>query len=44
MDYIAQHNGDPPTFVWTAKVETILEKVRRARAVLENVKLNEALH
>ena len=44
MDYIAEHNADPRSFTWTAKAETILEKVRRARATLENVKLNEALH
>jgi transposase len=37
MDYIQQHDKDPRLFVWTAKAETILEKVRRARAVLNNV-------
>ena len=37
MDYIDHHNRNPKTFVWTAKVEDILEKVRRARAVLDNV-------
>ena len=37
MDYIEHHNRNPKTFVWTAKVEDILEKVRRARAVLDNV-------
>jgi transposase len=36
MDYIAQHNRSPRSFVWTAKVEDILAKVRRARAVLDN--------
>ncbi len=30
-DYIAHHNADPTTFVWTKKAEDILEKVRRAR-------------
>jgi len=34
MDYIAKHNNDPKAFVWTAKVEDILAKVARARAVL----------
>jgi len=34
MGYIAAHNGSPKTFVWTAKVEDILAKLRRARAVL----------
>jgi len=37
MDYIAYHNQNPKTFVWTAKAEDILEKVRRARAALNNV-------
>ena len=36
MDYIEQHNESPKSFVWSAKVEHILEKVRRARAVLDN--------
>lgn len=44
VDYIDEHNDNPTSFVWTARAETILEKVRAARAVLENVKLNEALH
>jgi transposase len=34
MDYIAKHNDDPKAFIWTAKVEEILAKVARARAVL----------
>jgi len=37
MAYIDQHNDDPKAFVWTAKVEEILEKVRRARAVLDKM-------
>lgn len=37
MDYIAHHNENPRTFVWTAKVEDILAKIARARAVLNNV-------
>ena len=37
MDYIAKHNDDPETFAWTASAEQILAKVRRARAVLNNV-------
>jgi transposase len=44
MDYIAEHNKNPKAIVWTAKADAILEKVRRARATLGNVKLNEALH
>jgi len=42
--YIAEHNANPRSFTWTAKADAILEKVRRARATLENVKLHEALH
>jgi transposase len=36
-DYIDEHNENPKAFKWTAKVETILEKVRRARAVLDKM-------
>lgn len=36
-EYIAHHNANPKGFVWTAKVDDILEKVRRARAALDNV-------
>jgi transposase len=35
--YIDEHNGDPKPFVWTAKAQDILEKVRRARAVLDKI-------
>jgi transposase len=35
--YIDEHNDDPKPFVWTAKAEDILEKVRRARAVLDKI-------
>lgn len=34
MAFIDEHNANPKTFVWTAKVDDILEKTRRARAVL----------
>jgi transposase len=37
LDYIQHHNEDPKTFIWTAKIENILAKVARARAVLNNV-------
>ena len=37
MDYIQEHNQHPKAFVWSAKVEDILEKVRRARAVLDKI-------
>ena len=36
-DYVAKHNENPRSFTWTAKVEVILEKVRRARAVLDKM-------
>jgi len=35
-DYIDQHNDHPKPFVWTAKASDILEKVKRARAALDN--------
>ena len=34
-DYIDHHNDTDKGFVWTAKAEDILAKVRRARAVLD---------
>ena len=37
MDYIDQHNHNPMPFIWPAGAEAILEKVRRARAVLDNL-------
>ena len=36
MRFIQKHNDQPKSFVWTAKVEDILAKVSRARAVLNN--------
>lgn len=36
-DYIDEHNEEPKAFKWTAKAETILEKVRRARTVLDKM-------
>ena len=36
-EYIEKHNQQPEAFVWTASVERILEKVRRARNVLDKV-------
>jgi transposase len=35
-DYIDKHNDRPKPFVWTARAADILEKVKRARAVLDN--------
>jgi len=37
MTYIAQHNENPRAFAWTAKAEDILEKVHRAREVLDTI-------
>jgi len=36
-DFIQHHNENPKPFIWTAKVQDILEKVRRARAVLDKM-------
>jgi len=36
-DYIDEHNEEPKAFKWTAKAERILQKVRRARAVLDKM-------
>jgi len=36
-DYIAHHNANPKSFVWTKKAEDILEKVARARKALDKV-------
>jgi transposase len=36
-DYIDEHNENPKAFKWTAKADAILEKVRRARAVLDKM-------
>ena len=36
MDYVERHNLDPKAVVWTATVESILAKVGRARAALDN--------
>ena len=33
--YVAHHNDDPKTFVWTATASDILEKVKRGRAKLD---------
>ena len=32
-----KHNANPRTYTWTAKAEDILEKVRRARAILDKM-------
>ncbi|MBZ5521417.1 MAG: IS630 family transposase [Acidobacteriia bacterium] len=35
-EYIGRHNENPKPFIWTAKAEDILEKVKRARSALHN--------
>lgn len=35
--YLDAHNDDPKPFVWTASIDSILEKVGRCKAVLETV-------
>ena len=37
MDYIAAHNDNPKSIVWTAKVDDLLAKVSRAKAVLDKI-------
>ena len=37
MNYVEAHNEQPKSFVWTAKVDQIMAKVRRARAVLDKI-------
>ena len=34
--YIDRHNEHPKAFIWTAKANDILEKVKRARKALNN--------
>lgn len=36
FDYIDRHNESPKPFIWTAKADDILEKVKRARTALHN--------
>jgi hypothetical protein len=35
-DYIDKHNDSPKPFIWTVKAADILEKVKRARASMNN--------
>ena len=37
MEYLEANNADPKPFVWTASIETILSKVKRANEVLETL-------
>jgi transposase len=36
-DYIHHHHQSPKPFIWTAKASDILEKVTRARRILDKV-------
>jgi transposase len=36
-DYLEAHNQDPKPFIWTASIDSILQKVGRCKAVLETV-------
>ena len=36
-DFIKSHNENPTTFVWTKKVDQILDKVNRCKAVMETL-------
>lgn len=38
MEYLDLHNREPKPFIWTAKASDILEKVKRARVALDNVR------
>jgi transposase len=35
-EYLAAHNTDPKPFVWTAEIDTIMDKIGRAHAALPN--------
>jgi hypothetical protein len=36
LAYIEEHNREPKPFIWTAKANDILEKVKRAKSNLNN--------
>ena len=38
IEYIDNNNKDPKPFVWTKSAEEILNKVSRARAMLDNIR------
>jgi transposase len=44
MAFIEAHNSDALPYLWTARATDIIAKVRRARAILENVEQSGALH
>jgi hypothetical protein len=43
QSFLAVWNTDPKPFVWTAKLEDILEKISRARTKLESIKPGSTL-
>ena len=38
MEFIKAHNANPKPLIWTAKVQDILDKVARARAMIDKMK------
>jgi hypothetical protein len=42
-EYLAAWNEDPNPFVWTATVDSIMEKIVRARAKMEEIKPGSSL-
>lgn len=42
--YVSQRNGNPKQFVWAAKANDILEKVKRGLEALESYSLPDALY
>ena len=39
-DYLAAHNNEPKSLVWTATADSILEKVASGRVALQTVNQN----
>ena len=37
-DYVVHHNEHPKPFIWTAKANDILEKVKRARVTIDKMR------
>jgi hypothetical protein len=37
QDYLAQHNQRPKPFIWTARADDVLDKVKRAQTNLDKV-------
>jgi len=43
QSFLAAWNTDPKSFVWTARLEDILEKIARARTKLESIQPGSTL-